>query len=137
MSDESRVQGRPAGRAASRTVGMTRRDVLRSGGVLAVLAGTTGRAGADPTGQVGTAGDPLAALYTAALNGPVTDEGSGPQAVTDLAGEALSAGSGALSASDARPDVSDGTTTVQTVETLSFAGLTVTDDGDGTVSIDR
>jgi len=137
MSDDSRVTGRPAAGVTSRAVGVTRRDVLRTGGLLAVLAGTTGRAGADPTGQVGTAGDPLAALYTAELNGPVTDEGSGPQAVTELAGVALSAGSGALSASEARLDVSDGTTTVQNVETLSFAGLRVTDDGDGTVSIDR
>jgi hypothetical protein len=104
------------------------------GGVLGSAA--TGTASADSTGQVGTAGDPLTALYTAELNGPVTDAGSGPQAVTSLVGDGLTVESGALSAAPARPDVEDGSTSVSDAAELTFGqGLTVTDDGNGTATV--
>jgi hypothetical protein len=66
-----------------------RRDALKAGGLLALLFGGVGTASADPQGQVGTSADPLQALYTAALNGPITDGGGGPQPLTKLPGDGL------------------------------------------------
>jgi len=112
----------------------TRRAVLTSGSVLGFFGLGVGSASADSQGQVGTSSDPLSALYTAELNGGVT----GDQSLTDLTGTGLSIdGSGTLTATDARIDIDDGTTSVSNVEEITFgAGPTVTDDGDG-VSIDR
>jgi len=52
---------------------LDRRDALKAGGLLALLFGGVGTASANPQGQVGTSSDPLQALYTAELNGPLTD----------------------------------------------------------------
>jgi len=57
--------------------------------------------------------------------------------VTNLLGDGLSVESGALTAPDAGIEVSDGATTVSNVEAISFDGLTLTDDGNGSVTIDR
>ena len=66
-----------------------RRDALKAGGLLALLFGGAGTASADSQGQVGTSADPLQALYTAALNGPITDGGGGPRPLTKLPGDGL------------------------------------------------
>ena len=66
-----------------------RRDALKAGGLLALLFGGVGTANADSQGRVGTSADPLQALYTAALNGPITDGGGGPQPLTKLPGDGL------------------------------------------------
>ena len=111
-----------------------RRTVLKAGGLAALLFGGVGTASADPQGQVGITDIPLTALYADEINGGVTGD-----AVTDLTGTALSIdGSENLTATAARIDVDDGGTTVTNVEGITFgAGLTVTDDWDGTVTIDR
>ncbi|WP_436929511.1 FG-GAP repeat protein [Halosimplex halobium] len=109
---------------------------LSAGFTAARATGATGRQAADPTGDVGTADRPLEALYTAELNGPITDAGSGPQAVTSLVGDGLTVDSEALSAAPARPDVDDGATTVANASELALgSGLALTDDGDGTVTV--
>jgi hypothetical protein len=140
-TDRSANRRRPTGRderdgstGPSSSTGAGLLSGLVLGGVLGSAA--TGTASADSTGQVGTAGDPLTALYTAELNGPVTDAGSGPQAVTSLVGDGLTVESGALSAAPARPDVEDGSTSVSDAAELTFGqGLTVTDDGNGTATV--
>jgi hypothetical protein len=98
----------PAGRAADESecgaddqqpAAVNRRTALKAGGLLAALGlGVgAGTASADPQGQVGTSSDPLQALYTAELNGPVTSD----QALTDLTGSGLSVSDGSLDASGA------------------------------------
>ena len=69
---------------------VSRRGALTAGGLLALLVGGVGTASAGPQGQVGTSADPLQTLYTAALEGPITDDGSGPQTVSNLLGDGLS-----------------------------------------------
>jgi hypothetical protein len=73
---------------------LTRRGALKTGGVLAALGVGAGTASASPTGQVGSASRPLAALYTERLDGGVT----GGQAVTDLVGDGFAVQSGRLGA---------------------------------------
>ncbi len=69
----------------------------------------------------------------AALSGALT----GDQQVTDLLGPGLALSSGTLTATAARLDVDDGSTSVTDVTAITFgSGLTVTDDGDGTATID-
>ncbi len=67
-----------------------------------------------------------------ALAGALT----GNQTITDLLGDGLAVSSGALSADPARPDLDDGSTTVTDADALTLgSGLTLTDDGDGTVTV--
>jgi hypothetical protein len=54
------------------TATASRRGALTAGGLLAVLGLGIGTAAADPQGQVGTASDPLTALYTGAVNAGTT-----------------------------------------------------------------
>lgn len=104
---------------------------LLFGGLLGL--GAIGTASADPQGQVGTATDPLEALYTEQLDGGLT----GDTSLTSLTGDGLTVASNALSAAPARPDVGDGNTSVASVTGLSFgAGLTLTDDGEGAATVD-
>lgn len=70
----------------------------------------------------------------AALAGSLT----GGQSVSDLLGPGLTLSSGTLVATPARLDVDDGTTTVTAVEGITFGhGFAVTDDGDGTATVER
>jgi hypothetical protein len=69
-----------------------RRDALKTGGLLALLVGGVGTASADTQGQVGTASDPLQALYAEELNGPVTDG----QPLDSLLGSGLTVQDGTL-----------------------------------------
>ena len=71
---------------------LDRRDALKAGGLLALLFGGVGTASANPQGQVGTSSDPLQALYTAELNGPLTDG----QRLDSLLGSGLRIQNGAL-----------------------------------------
>lgn len=80
--------------ADDRSEPLTRRGALKTGGVLAALGVGAGTASASPTGQVGSASRPLAALYTERLDGGVT----GGQAVTDLVGDGFAVQSGRLGA---------------------------------------
>jgi hypothetical protein len=65
-SDEERgTDGESTTRESTTTV--SRRGALTAGGLLAMLGLGVGTAGADPQGQVGTASDPLTALYTGAV----------------------------------------------------------------------
>jgi len=60
------------------------------------------------------------------------------QEVTDLLGPGLALSSGTLTATPARLDVDDGTTSVADVDAITFgSGLTVSDDGDGSATIER
>lgn len=55
---------------SGRGVPVSRRTALRAGGLLALLGIGAGTASADPQGQVGTASDPLHALYALEANSP-------------------------------------------------------------------
>ncbi|MFB6302925.1 MAG: hypothetical protein ABEH78_08720 [Haloferacaceae archaeon] len=57
----------PAGERGSSSAGVARRTALKAGSLLALLGLGVGTVGADAQGQVGTASDPLRALYTADL----------------------------------------------------------------------
>jgi hypothetical protein len=48
---------------------LNRRNALKAGGLLALLAGGTATTSADPSGQIGTSSAPLEALYTDELYG--------------------------------------------------------------------
>jgi len=87
-----------------------RRDALKTGGLLALLFGGVGTASANPRGQVGTSSDPLHALYTAGLNGPVT----GGQTLDSLLGSGLTIQDGKL-------------TTVTDVSELAVTSFELTD----------
>jgi len=63
---------------------LDRRSTLQAGGLLAVLLGAGSATGA-PTGRVGTRARPLETLYTAALDGPLTDD----ESVATLSGPSL------------------------------------------------
>jgi hypothetical protein len=101
-------------------------------------AGDGDGSGVDARGQVGTETRPLRALYTRVLDGGVT----GGEPVTGLVGDGLAiTDDDELSAAPARPTVDDGTgtdaTSVTNAVELSFgAGFTVSEDGDGTVTVD-
>ncbi len=70
----------------------------------------------------------------AALAGALT----GDQEITDLLGPGLALSSGTLTATPARLDVDDGETAVTNVEGITLgSGLTLSDDGDGSGTIDR
>jgi hypothetical protein len=83
--------------------GMSRRSLLQAGTLLGILGfgsgyatGRTSGGGAQVTarGQVGTSQQPLQALYTTAVNGPLT----GGAELTDLAGAGLAINAGTLEA---------------------------------------
>jgi len=67
---------------------LKRRSLLYGTGLVGLLGYGAATARADPRGQVGTADDPLRALYTVELNGGLT----GDQSVTTLAGGGLQIG---------------------------------------------
>jgi len=116
---------------------LSRRGLLTGIGAAGVAAATGAASGA-PRGQEGSASQAREAVYTAELNGPVTDEGSGPQAVTDLTGTLLNVDGESLSAEALYFTVSDGDTEVINPDAITFGNrLAVTDDGDGTVTLDR
>lgn len=73
-------------------------------------------------------------VHAASISGPVASGSS----ITDLTGANLSENGGSLEAADMRTDVQDdGTSTVTGTTTLNFAsGLSVTDPGDGSATID-
>jgi hypothetical protein len=76
--------------------GIDRRSAMKAGALLSLVGIGAGRAGASPTGQVGTSSRPLKRLYTQRLDGGVT----GGQGLTDIAGTNLSIDSnGTLNAS--------------------------------------
>lgn len=82
--------------------------------------------------DVDAGGNALAGLGALATTANTTS-------ITDFAGDNLAIdGSGVLNATDTRTDVSDdGTTTVEQTTDIDFAAnLSVTDDGDGTVTVD-
>jgi hypothetical protein len=115
----------------------SRRSLLQAAGVVGLAGYGTGMAAADPQGEIGTATDPLVGLYTDALNGGVTDE----QAVTSLLGTGLAVDDQSLSAAgaaDDHVDVADsGSSIVEDPNEVDFdAGLSASDDGDGTVTVD-
>ncbi len=75
---------------------VTRRGVLSTAGLLAVLGLGAGSASADASGKIGTSSDPLNKLYTEELNGGVT----GDTSLTNIAGSGLTIdGSGNLKTS--------------------------------------
>ena len=92
---EARLDGESGG-----DLSVSRRRALKTGGLLALLAGGVGTASADAQGQVGTDSDPLQALYTEELNGGVV----GDQAVTNLVGNGLIVSGGTLSVDLTAPD---------------------------------
>ena len=73
-------------------VPVSRRGVLKAGGLLGLVGVGVGPASAEPTGQIGTADRPLETLYTAGLDGPLTDG----QELTSLVGDGLTVEDGAL-----------------------------------------
>jgi hypothetical protein len=96
---------------------MSRRGALTAGGLLALLVGGAGTASADPRGQVGTASDPLASLYTSDL-------------VLDAGGDGVrSDGSVVVDV-----DADDSTTGAESFEVTQDGGattrLTIPEDGD-------
>lgn len=101
----------PPGDAVTDGASVTRRDALKTGGLLALLAGGVGTTSADPRGQVGTGADPLSALYTAAIDGPVTDG----QRLDSLVGNGLTLRDGRLE-------------TVTDVPELAVSALDISDD---------
>lgn len=107
---------------------LTRRSALKTGGLLALLAGGVGTASADPQGQVGTGSDPLTTLYTEELNGGVT----GNKDVTSLTGPWLSVTNGNLGLSDAKLLDSASATGV-ILDT--FSGLEINSPSDGEVTV--
>jgi hypothetical protein len=112
-------------------VALTRRSLL-AGATGALLTAGVGTAGA-ATGQVGTGDRPADRAFAAELNGPIT----GDAAVTDLLGDGLGVDDGGLSAADARLTVTDGETTVEGVEAITFDGaFSVAGDSSG-VTVDR
>lgn len=74
---------------------VTRRGALSAGSLLALLFGGVGTASADAQGQIGTSNDPLNALYSAELNGPVT----GDESLSTIDGSGLTINSGSLEVS--------------------------------------
>lgn len=63
---------------------------------------------------------------------------TGGQSVSDLLGPGLALTAGTLVATPARLDVDDGTTSVADVDGITFAsGFAITDDGDGTATVDQ
>jgi hypothetical protein len=115
------------------TLSVGRRTLLKTMGLAGLVGYGGGRVSADPKGQVGTAEDPLKALYTESLRGGIT----GGADVSSLVGENLSVTDGALTA-----DV--GPLTVSTSFDDSYAGVTevtfdenllVSGDGDGSVTV--
>jgi uncharacterized coiled-coil protein SlyX len=110
---------------------LNRRNALKAGGLLALLFGSAGTASADSQGQVGTSGDPLNALYTAELNGDVTND----QSLTDLTGNGLTVSSGSLDiesgAVDSAELASDSVTVAgNSVSLGSSTGINYVDLGD-------
>jgi hypothetical protein len=110
-----------AGEQGSRSAALNRRTALKAGGLLALLFGGVGTASADAQGQVGTADDPLEALYTEELNGGVTGD---DEALTDLTGPGLTIADGVLAVSAISPTelVNDSVTVAG--NTVSLGGST-------------
>lgn len=77
---------------SDRSVAFSRRTALKAGGIAGLLALGSGVAGADPQGQVGTADEPINALYAAALDGPLT----GGDRLESLVGDGLTIENGRL-----------------------------------------
>lgn len=112
-----------------------------------ILGRNTAASGA-PVGVEGTVpnaegGDGLSTPDDARVGGTAELSGlggslTGSRPVTDLLGAGLAVSSETLSAAPVRLDVEDGDTTVAGVTELSLGSrLAVTDDGDGTVTVDR
>jgi hypothetical protein len=116
------------------TPGATRRGVLTAGGALAALGLGAGTASADPSGQIGTSSDPLQKLYTAELNGGVTNDKS----LTDIEGSGLSINSGTLDASGASSWTDGDAADLLEPSAGGKVGVEVdkiADDGSGSVSL--
>lgn len=122
-------------RVATSKSPVSRRTTLRVGAMLGFTAVGPGTGNADPQGQVGDDDVPVTTVYLETLNGGIT----GGESVTKLAGTGLRIDeSASLVATKARLDVEDGTTSVTGIDELTFGhGLSVTDDGDGTVTVRR
>lgn len=124
----------------------TRRNMLKAGGVLgigALLGGSstyaaTGTAEA-ATGSVGTSSNPVDVYADNADVNTLTGSVTGGASLTDIAGTNLSINNGTLdAASGGGVDVEDaGSTVVSGATAIDMAtNLSVTDDGDGTVTVD-
>jgi len=98
---------------------VSRRGALTAGGLLALLFGGVGTASADAQGQIGTSQDPLNALYTTDLNGPVT----GDESLTNIVGTGLTINSGSL-------EVSGGNTGLWKAGSSGSSYLEPSDSGD-------
>lgn len=113
---------------------LSRRSMLAGVGTALLAAGAdTGAASPDASGQVGTGGQPIELVFTAAIDGGLT----GGDEMTDLTGDGLAVKAGSLSAANAGLTVTDGETTVENVGGISFDGEITVTETDAGVMVER